>query len=1082
MKRILYYINIITLLLALSTCRPQPDDNDSDLPEGYTRITFKAAVVEPQQVNVRAVDPDGLGVNNMTLFCFNEFGLYISKSTATLKKQDHETGTYEAVISSDTEIIHFLGNHSEGLYDDSNFPGQTESMVIANMEGGSGMLVYWSRFQIDRNSDKDILQQLADLSYTINDTTYNGIKLIRNQAKVSINDWDTDYMKISGFRTVNIHAFGTVAPHHPEHHFEIVENWEQQEDFVTLPNNKAKMSDIVDINTKQEDYVFESENEGDNLVSVIIKGRPKHNYTGNDLYYRVVMQNNDGSSFMIRRNHHYKINIIGELSYGMNTFEEALVAPATNNAWISIDSWVNEISNGNETLWVEKTSYVLSSEEYAGKNWTIPYKYTNRSGNTEPTITWIENNVAYNNIGNNYNASNGEGTITLNLHPMYEGNEQQSGKLLIKHGKLQREVEIILIKKQLFTPAWVSAQVYSGSANENVTIMFTIPDNCPESLFPFPVLVSVNHLDVRTESGDQLPVLIKGEEGYFGQEWEGINYKYVYTVTAPGKHRLFFHTILEHKDGDIEDVHLEAQFFETITKNVVFAGHESHKAIFVEGLHDYGNHFAEDEKVYYMLVPAKKASPQMFTISLKERQNNGTYTNINHADKSNTNQWHKNGHDEFLFYTKYLTFYDELFDEGHEGFDEIKDQEWECEVKIINESQWSTNGRVLGLRTYGYKETDSYKYGLQADGTYNVYMLTNDPRNTDVVRIASNNVLSKYVFENDRTGTPYGDAMYDGNEYRSVIFDVGRYRPFRFAPQIKVSDKNGANDTIYGTVLSNEIHAETEELTEEIVFSYEPGQKIDIMLDVTSFKGSDGRSVHPFGELYGESFEIYIDAPMLRIDTERIPNSWLASKNPDIKVDKLRRHPTIEGRFIYTVDQFRDRERNFGFAEALNKDVAKSEYDKFGKVVDVADFVDQSGERKLLPFVKSTITTKYNISISSEKEKVIFWDKTFKVKTQHIEGNIKYKTSNGDLLNVPKDAFVAFVRHYTGARIGVMTIHDNGRYELNLRHEYKFDWEGDPIELFYTVGNVTYSTQIEDIATLFQMSKDNETIILNFER
>ena len=96
-------------MLALSTCRPQPDDNNGDMPEGYTRITFNAAVVEPQQVNVRAVDPDGLGVNNMTLFCFNEFGLYISKSTATLKKQDHETGTYEAVISSDTEIIHFLG-------------------------------------------------------------------------------------------------------------------------------------------------------------------------------------------------------------------------------------------------------------------------------------------------------------------------------------------------------------------------------------------------------------------------------------------------------------------------------------------------------------------------------------------------------------------------------------------------------------------------------------------------------------------------------------------------------------------------------------------------------------------------------------------------------------------------------------------------------------------------------------------------------------------------------------------------------------------------------------------------------------
>ena len=152
-------------MLILSSCRQHELDDDYTS-DGYTTITFKTRITDLENVNVRGVDPDGLGVNNMTLFCFNEFGLYISKSVATLKKQDDETGTYEAVIPSYTEIIHFLGNHSEGLYDDSNFPGQTESMVIANMEGGSGMLVYWSRFQMDEESDDDIHKQLANLKYT----------------------------------------------------------------------------------------------------------------------------------------------------------------------------------------------------------------------------------------------------------------------------------------------------------------------------------------------------------------------------------------------------------------------------------------------------------------------------------------------------------------------------------------------------------------------------------------------------------------------------------------------------------------------------------------------------------------------------------------------------------------------------------------------------------------------------------------------------------------------------------------------------------------------------------------------------
>ena len=43
--------------------------------------------------------------------------------------------------------------------------------------------------------------------------------------------------------------------------------------------------------------------------------------------------------------------------------------------------------------------------------------------------------------------------------------------------------------------------------------------------------------------------------------------------------------------------------------------------------------------------------------------------------------------------------------------------------------------------------------------------------------------------------------------------------------------------------------------------TYEPEQEVDISFDVTSFTGSDGKSVDPFGE----EFEIYIDAPMLEI-------------------------------------------------------------------------------------------------------------------------------------------------------------------------------------------------------------------------
>ena len=1097
MKRLLYIFIALTAFVISSCVRENfPLPETENVPEGYTKIEFAANIADPTSVTTRAVDPDGLDVNNMTLFCFNEFGLFISTETATLKRHTSDvvsdSGVYSAIIPSHTRIIHFLANHSEGLYDESNFPGQTESMVIANMEGGSGMLVYWSRFEMGTDSDKDMHTQLSELEYTIAGRKYNGIKLIRNQAKITIADWETDKFIVTGFRTVNIPAFGTVAPHHPQDHFHIVDNWESTEDFITLPNNQALMSDIVDINTKNEDYIFETENSGDRLVSVIIRGHASGQTDKDDKYYRIVMQNEDGSNFLIRRNHNYNIQITGMLTYPSNSFEDALNAPASNNAWISIDEWVNELTDGIRTLWVEKTSYVLASDQYAGTDYVIEYKYTenNKGVDTAPTVTWIDNNVAYDNISNNYNKTTGEGTLTLRLYPMYEGNEQQVGSFLIKHGKLQRKVSVYVIKTQYFTPSWISTQVY-GVSKEHVTLMFTIPDTCPEALFPFTVLVSVNHLDVRSESGQQLPVYVKGEEGYFGKDWDGINYKYALTVSEPGKHRLFMHTLLKHDDGVIEPVHLEAEFFETITKNVVFSGYKhKHYRVFIDDLHTYDASYAADEVLYYMLVPQKKASPLLFTLDLQERQSDGTYTPFNHTLNKD-----KNKYDEFLIYTKTLSFYDDYFSHNPGIYDDIQQRAWEGEITLINEDTWSTNGRVMAFRTYLKDKEGDARYGLQEDGTYNIYMLTNSSYNKDIVRVASNNTHSQYVFETDPDGIAYGERMYAGNEYRSVIFDVAHYRPFRFAAQVRVDDQNGDGSKAVTTpgasaLLSNESHGDQAENVDEIHLSYKPGQKVDILLDITSFKGSDNRSVHPFGEVFGEEFNVYIDAPMLEIDYGRMPDTWKADKNNQLKADKLRPDPSVPGRFIYTVSKTRAQEKEFGYDKAHHVDAATSRYDDFGGVVPNVT-IDQSGERKCLPFKKTSITSKGDINITSEKEKVVFWDKTFEVKTEHMRGVLQYKDANG-IYPVPDDAFIAFVRLRTNARIGVVTLNPStggpGAFELNLRDEYTFGWNDDPIDFYYTapdgtVYNFNYMVNGEekpvDLNLLYTLLANGEEIILS---
>ena len=261
-------------------------------------------------------------------------------------------------------------------------------------------------------------------------------------------------------------------------------------------------------------------------------------------------------------------------------------------------------------------------------------------------------------------------------------------------------------------------------------------------------------------------------------------------------------------------------------------------------------------------------------------------------------------------------------------------------------------------------------------------------------------------------------------------------------------------------------------------FSYKPGQQVDILLDITSFEGSDGRSVHPFGETFGEEFEVYIDAPMLEIDEARMPDNWKAA-------NKLKRDPRTPGRFIYTVSKTREAERTFGFANAHNTDNSTKGYDNFGRQEESIT-VNQTGERKLLPFKKTSITSKGDIVISSNKEKVVYWDKTFKVKTEHIIGTIKYKKGDEEKL-IPHNAFVAFVRQRTGARIGVITITSDGNFELNLRDEYQLNWEDDPIDLYYTDGDgVTYNfnytekgaAKSVDLELLYTLTNSNTTIVL----
>lgn len=981
---------LFALLVAVSCQEELSCPSEVEAPEGYVNLSFSATVPDMDLVSTRAVDPDGGGIQHIILYCFDSYGLFIT--TVSLSGDEHTpdgntpslAGTFKATVPDHTDIVHIVGNQVITDFSEDEFRNKSEFEVMSALEASAGRMIYWARRTVTQLKEH---QESGD-----------PVELIRNQAKVTVEvEKDpqgnpvTDF-EVVGFVVTNTNAFGTVAPyHHPTDRFLIpsVDN-----PFVTLAENDSKLGDFLDVRGNREEYVFETRNDIDDPVNVIIKGGP------DNLYYRILLLDGDGSQIMILRNHHYKVMISDELSYGEASFEDALKAPATNNVWVSVEDHVKEVHGLDYILSVDETAVVLDESEFLSPNLkTVYYTLKKVDGSAltaddKPDVSWMTGNeVAYNSFLHNFDPSTGRGTITLTLHGMGSQGIRE-GTLMIRKGRLYRKVTVTTLKKQVFTPAWAATQVYGHAVGEHLTLMFTIPEDCPEGLFPLEVLISTNILDVRHESGQEFPIRLKQDAGdkFYGEDNEW-GYKYVMTVDSPGKKRLYLENILVQEDGGASTIRLEAEHFEPLTKNFTFADDPVNRIIMFPDLKKFSAVEPADEYIYYYLVPQKINADVMLKVVLGQVNYDGA------GNPVDTTVITPGAADEFLFYSRYL--------------DHDESRKFDFDFYPINESSWGTGGRVYGFvrRIPGVTPV--------GDGAI-FHMKTNSSRSAEVVRIASN-------VDGQPSVLPPHSASCTGLQYRSKVFDIANYRPFRFAAQINY-DNRGA----VGTILDGQV----DEVEDDMSWTYVPGKPVDLSLEITSFMGSDGRSVDPFGT----SFEVYVDAPMLEIDWDRVPQKWLTD-------GKFKEDPARAGRFIYVVDSDREKEREYGTLTPVLAD---------------ASGADQTRERRLLPFKVKDIVSAGDITVSSQEEVVVFYRKSFHITNESIRGMLSYD-DGGTPRALPADAFVVLERIKTYNRIGTITVSDvrsdGTNYEIRLRGEYSYSWNtDDPVKIQYvrTLGGNTY--------------------------
>lgn len=970
------------LTLAVSCQREDLLPGPGDAPEGYRTVEFYAQVPDMDKVQTKAVDPDGAGVQQMTVFCFDANSFFITTVTATLTQDSGEpslSGKFSVSVPDHTVTLQLVGNQNLTYFKEDNYRGMSEVDVMAALESSPGRMIYWARETID---------QLA--SHT---SAANAIKLLRNQAKITLEiASDVNFVE-KGWVVVNSNSFGTVAPYSPDHGGFVAPTLDSP--FITLPENKAKLGDYLDVRTNPEEYIFETENTEADPIDFIVKGSQNG---GEDLYYRVSLIDAQGNNVMIMRNHHYVVNIIGELYYGKKTFAEALTAPATNNVWVSVSDDIAEVMDSEYRLAVDETAVVIGESEFKNPNtYYLYYTLESLAGETltAPDAYWMDgNNVALNNFTHTFDAATGRGTIVVTLYQM-DGLQHREGTIFIKKGRLSRKIKVVTVKEQTFEPAWITTNVYGVGTDENVTMMFTIPDDCPQEVFPLEVLISVNALDIRNESGMALPVRKAGEEGYGADN--GIGYKYVLTATSAGVQRIYLETILEQETGNTIDVTIEAENFVSLTKAATFQS-EVNQWILIHNLRTYSAEQPADEVIYYYLVPQKiNAEVELPTNLGKDIQWNDDNTVRSYTEVT------PSANDEFLLYSRFLDN-DPTAADNHFTFYEVTPE------------NWSTGGRV-----HGFKRNQD---GTQGQGaTYR--LLTNTPKSAEIVRIASNPVGSPSVT---------GVGTCTGAQYRSAVFELSNYHPFGFAAQVN------------GQAAGN------------VFLTYVPNQPVSIDFDVTSFTSSiqgasddDQVSVDPFGT----AFDIYIDAPMLKID-----------ENSDLyKSGKVTKDPSVEGRFIYHVDASREAESAYGTLAA--------------SVADSKAAVSQSGERKRIQFLTKNIVTAGTITISSDESKVVFNQETFKVQNSSITGTLKYRPSGGSgVVAVPAGSFVPFEVEPTYNRIGTVTVGASGAFELRLRSEYEYDWNTDNVKFQFKDENGAIYEKTYGSLNAFYSSLSQGDIIL----
>lgn len=499
----------------------------------------------------------------------------LTSSIKDVKKNDDGDIHFTITLNktSESKVLHFIALPADVEFSLNLEEGRdTEGEIIPYMQVSDQTPVYWQRvtFPLGYGSF-DVSNNWHEADYL--ESKFNHVPMIRNFAKINVTSSVTGFT-LEGFALVNQPSRGTLAPWNVSGVFPELNDGNTMKDYSTVNEaykgfwpfdpviNVDRRSPVEIDFTEAPKYLYERPNSSINNPYIMVKGR--RTADGPSMYYKIDLGQPNGESpfayYDILRNFQYDIVIQNVSADGYTTIADAINGVSFNNLSFDVStSQMNNVTNGRSMLWVNQTTFVVTSSDET----TIHFKYRyNKNYKTDPDYNNKEisflglepgNAIVSIDGGDERNPdtpddANGWREVTIVTKDPSPTLVSQKFILYDSETGLGRTIEIIVRNPWNYMNAALYGIEYdtyaqyqtvvanhsawsnnvSSTAGQPLTISFRIDDNLSEAMFPLEFVFEADPQNIENNKTGNLLVLT--EPSYFSS----INQptiKFVKTVT-----------------------------------------------------------------------------------------------------------------------------------------------------------------------------------------------------------------------------------------------------------------------------------------------------------------------------------------------------------------------------------------------------------------------------------------------------------------------------------------------------------------------------------------------------------------------